>query len=487
MTQHSVAADPERARVLTLLRQHGWNATSFQILEPGYCYFFVGQDACVAYVDTGHAWVAAGAPIAPVAALEAVATAFIAEAHKAGRRACFFGTEPRFTAAGSLTAVGIGEQPVWNPAAWPQVLRDSASLRQQLRRARNKGVTVRAVSASELQDPQAPIRHAIDSLARRWLSARQMAPMGFLVQLSLFSEADERRCLVAEADGRLVGVLGMIPVYARRGWFCEDLLRDPTAPNGTVELLVDAAMRLAAAAGSAYVTLGLAPLSGSLPRPLRAAQRWGAALYDFAGLRAFKAKLRPAQWVPIFLSYPAEQSALLTLLDVLTAFARGGLLRFGLLTLLRGPAVVVRLLAALLGPWTLLLALLPGKYFPALWVKWAWVGFDVALAAALLRLTYVWQPALATLLAVLLTGDAALTLAEALLYNLPRLHRVGELALVATAVAGPSLAAFLLWRGRLHRPRPTKGAPPAPGVRSGPPPANAGTADTNRGAQLQTE
>ena len=34
--------------------------------------------------------------------------------------------------------------------------------------------------------------------------------------------------------------------------------------------------------------------------------------------------------------------------DTLTAFARGGLLRFGLETLLRGPAIVMRVLAVLL-------------------------------------------------------------------------------------------------------------------------------------------
>ena len=56
----------DRARVLELLRKHGWNATSFQILEPGFSYFFA-DDAVVGYVDTGSAWVAAGAPIAPPA------------------------------------------------------------------------------------------------------------------------------------------------------------------------------------------------------------------------------------------------------------------------------------------------------------------------------------------------------------------------------------------------------------------------------------
>ncbi|MFO0577657.1 MAG: DUF2156 domain-containing protein [Polyangia bacterium] len=442
-----------RAQVLALLKRHGWNATSFQILEPGYRYFFHGADACVAYVETGGAWVAAGAPIAASGELQSVAAAFIAAARAAGRRASFFGTELRFADAAPLTSLCIGEQPVWDPRLWSQALAESRSLREQLRRARAKGVTVRLIKKDELQDPKAPARAAVERLIDRWLRGKQMAPMGFLVQLSLFSDAEERRCLLAEVNGQAVGVLGMIPVYARGGWFCEDLLRDPAAPNGTVELLVDAAMRLAAEGGSTYVTLGLAPLSGRIPGPLRAARRWGAALYDFEGLRAFKAKLRPHQWVPIYLSYPARQSGLFTLVDVLTAFARGGLLRFGLETLSRGPAVVVRLLAALLVPWTLLLALAPLRYFPSAGVKWAWVGFDLVLALALLRLTASWQPALATLLAALVTGDAVLTLIEALVYNVPRLRSAWDLLIAVVAVAGPALSAFLLWRGRLHRSR----------------------------------
>jgi len=60
-----IGGDAARVRVLRLLKRHGWNATSFQILEPGFRYWFYGDDTCVGYVDTGRAWVAAGSPVAP--------------------------------------------------------------------------------------------------------------------------------------------------------------------------------------------------------------------------------------------------------------------------------------------------------------------------------------------------------------------------------------------------------------------------------------
>src|SRR4051812_31463878 len=67
-----------RERVLELIQRHGWNATAFQTLESGYSYFFYGSDACVAYVDTGSAWVAAGSPISAPESMATVVEAFLA-------------------------------------------------------------------------------------------------------------------------------------------------------------------------------------------------------------------------------------------------------------------------------------------------------------------------------------------------------------------------------------------------------------------------
>src|SRR5512143_1443652 len=127
--------DAERERVLELVRRHGWNATAFQTLEEGYRYFFDGPDACVAYVDTGGAWVAAGAPIAAHDDLGAVAGRFLEAARAAGRRASFFSAEERLVGAAgrALRSVRIGEQPTWDPGHWDEVLARNRSLREQLR------------------------------------------------------------------------------------------------------------------------------------------------------------------------------------------------------------------------------------------------------------------------------------------------------------------------------------------------------------------
>lgn len=319
----------DRARVLALLRRWGWNATGFQVLERGFSHFFDGDDACVAYYDTGQAWVVAGAPIAPAWRFREVTKNFVDLAGRMGRRVSFFGGERRFVDAVGLPSLLVGEQAIWNPQDWAAALGERRSLRQQLGRARAKGVRVRAVAPAELCDPSSPRRRAVEELVARWLGTRRLPQMGFLVDVQLFEFAEERRYFLAERGDEVVGLLSAVPVFARSGWLFEDLLRDPNAPNGTTELLVDQAMRAVAAEGSRYATLGLAPLSGPVAPVLRQIRHWSRPLYDFEGLRAYKSKFAPQAWDPILLAYPENSNAALALYDSLAAFARGSLLGFG--------------------------------------------------------------------------------------------------------------------------------------------------------------
>jgi phosphatidylglycerol lysyltransferase len=445
----------ERERVLAMLKRHGWNATSFQVLEEGYRYWFDGEQACVAYVDTGRAWVAAGAPVSSTERLSEAAQAFISAATRAGRRACFFATESRFVERSGLRSLLLGEQPVWDPAAWPGTVESSRTLRSQLRRARSKGVVVRTATSAEIL--AGPLRAAIERLMKRWLASRPLAPMGFLVDLQPFSFPDERHYFVAEREGALVGFLAAVPVYTREGWLLEDLLRDPAAPNGTAELLVDAAMRALGDRGSRYVTLGLAPLAGPVTDALAWARDLMASLYDFRGVYAFRAKLRPNAWDPIYVTYPSwgtrpdSLGGTVAVLDALAAFARGRLAGFGIETLLRGPVLVVRGLALLLVPWTVLLALADRGWFPSSAVQVLWVAFDVVLAGGLLALAARWRPWLGSFLAAAVAIDALVTWVEIFLYNVPQAKSAWTWVVLAIAALAPSLAAVILGRAVRHR------------------------------------
>lgn len=439
-------ADDER--VIALVARHGWNATAFQTLKSGCTFFFDGDDACVAYVDTGTAWVAAGAPLAPAERIRDVTRAFVDAAARAGRRSCFFATEPRFMelVGDTVASIAIGEQPAWDPRRWPDLVRGHRSLREQLRRARAKGVVVRRVI---LDQEGAELRASLEQLSRRWLATRGMASMTFLVRLDPFALGARQALFVAEREGAAVAFAAALPVPARGGWFIEALVRDPRAPNGAGELLVDAVMRWAADDGATWLTLGLAPLAGDVSTPLRAARRGGRLLYDFEGLRAYKAKLRPHAWTSIHLSFPSGRSAPLAVVDALRAFTGDGLLRFAWRSFVRGPSAVIRALAALLVPWTVLIALAPTAHWfglPA--VQWSWVIFDVALTAGI----FAWlkRPAarLLTALAVAVSLDAVLTALQAAVWNVHVARAPLDWVVIVIACAGPLAAAVALWGAR---------------------------------------
>jgi phosphatidylglycerol lysyltransferase len=418
----------------------------------------------VAYVDTGRAWVAAGAPVAAPHDVVPVARRFIEAARDVPRRPCFFAVEARLAEAEIVSTMPIGEQPSWDPQEWAGVVRSARSLREQLRRARAKGLTVRALSADEVAAATSPVRPQVEHLVARWVASRKMAPMGFIVDVQPFDFAAERRWFAAERDGSLVGLLVAVPVYQRNGWLFEDVLRAEDSPNGTTEALIDAAMRALAAEGSRYATLGLAPLSGEVSPWLRFVRACARALYDFDGVHRFKAKLRPSEWVPIHLAWPRDGSGNVALVDALSAFTmrarhghdRASFVRFGIETLAHAPALGVRVLALLLVPWTIALAVVPtARYFPSRAVQLGWVAWDIVLAVAMLVLAARWRPNLARVLAVGTSVDALLTLLEVVTDAAPRMRGPLDAALLTVACVGPVLATSqlwgaLVWRSRQH-------------------------------------
>jgi len=329
---------PDVDRALAIVARHGRETMSFQTLEPGLAHWFrPGDQACVAFADTGAAWVGVGGPVCSVADRPATAHEFAAAARDAGRRVRFFGVEPDAGPLPGWDMAHIGEQPHWEPARWPDRLRKKKSLREQLRRARAKGVAVRAIQSADLADPDSPDRRKLDRVVIEWLSRKPMAPMQFAVSVELYTAPGERRVWVAEVEERTVGVLAAVPVYARGGWFFEDVLRAPQAPNGTVELMFDHAMRAVADDGARDVTYGLAPLSNTPHAWLRRIRDNTSWLYDFEGLVRFKSKLLPDRWSPVHLAYPEGEPMWRAFYDSLAAFAGGSFVRYGLSSAGRAP------------------------------------------------------------------------------------------------------------------------------------------------------
>ncbi len=437
-------------KVAALLGRYGQDTVCSQALEPGLCYWFSRDgDACVAYADVGGAWVAAGGPICEPERRGEVMQNFSDAASGSGARARFFATEEQ---ANGFRSVPIGEQAEWVPGEWSATLRSKRSLREQLRRARAKGVCVRGASARDVCDESGALHTQVRRMVRDWQESRQMAPMHFLVTIDVFGNRDEKRYFVAERCGEVLGILVAARIPKRNGWFFENLLRSHDAPNGTTELLFDCAMRHATDEDIAVVSFGLAPLAGDVSAWLRAVRDHSRWLYDFEGLRAFKAKLRPTRWRPIYLSFPENERGLHATIDSLTAFAGGSWIRFGLQTLAHAHATLVWWFAFLLIPWTVLLSRGEATlWFPSESIRAAWVAFDMLLFVGLLNLSLQFRKSLAYGLAAMAACDAAVGIAQLALFNRHTLTTVSQWGVALLAIAAPLGAALILALGATIR------------------------------------
>jgi len=317
-----------------LVMRYGWNAVAYQILNPGMrLWFSSAGDAVAGYVSFGRVMIIAGAPVCRRERLPDVALELEADARARGERVVFFGAgarlEQAYAARPDHSLVRIGAQPVWEPRRWPEIVRQKASLRAQLNRARNKGVRVREWPTDRARN--APALHGV---LREWLATRGLPPLHFLVTPDLLGTLSDRRVFVAERGSEVVGFLVATAIPARDGWLVEQWPRIRSAPNGTTHLLIDAAMRGFEAAGAQYATLGLSPLSehagvvgDGQPAWLRLVLHWlrahGRRFYNFKGLEAFKASVQPMAWEPIFVIAPGRRFTPMMLRAIAGAFSAG--------------------------------------------------------------------------------------------------------------------------------------------------------------------
>ncbi len=323
-----------REKAIELVRLCGWNSTAHQILNPGISHLLsVRGDAVTGYVDFGKVRVAAGVPVCTLERLVEAMEEFEQASSLVGRRVCYFYAEERARwmamESDRYATVQIGAQPVWRPADWKDTFDGHASLRAQRQRARNKGITV--VEWDRSRATRSPL---LEQCLAEWLAGRRMSELHFLVEPDTLGFLDGRRLFVAEREERPVGFLLASPVPLRRGWLIEQVIRGKEAPNGTAELMIDAAVQAMAEDGDDFVTLGLTPLA---EREVRVNNPWwlrplftlarvhGRRFYNFDGLDRFKAKFRPHHWEPVYLISRERNFSFGTLLAVAGAFTGGRL------------------------------------------------------------------------------------------------------------------------------------------------------------------
>lgn len=281
------------------------------------------------YGVEGRSWVSMGDPIAPPEATRELAWQFRALVERHDGWPVFYevgpDTLPLYVDMG-LAPLKIGEEARVPLTTFDLEGSARRGLRYTHRHLTKEGYTCEVVPAEGV----AMLLPELRAISDAWLAEKRTREKGF--SLGFFDDAYLCRGPVAVArhEGEAVAFTNLWPA-AGHAELSLDLMRHlPTAPNGMMEYLFVSVMLWGREQGFRWFSLGMAPLAGLENRPF--APLWnrigamifrhGEELYNFAGLRQYKAKFDPV-WEPRYLVGPGGAAMPRILLNVASLIGGG--------------------------------------------------------------------------------------------------------------------------------------------------------------------
>ena len=261
-SQTKVAELPaaDEIKVRNLLAEYG-SADSlgyFATRRDKLAIFAPNGRAAVSYRVQGGVSLASGDPLGDPAAWPQAISAWQTEAAGLGWPTAVMGASERGALAynrAGLGAIQLGDEAILTPDGFDLAGRELKAVRQAVTRAEKAGVTVRvrrhrSLSAAELDTAVA--------VADAWRDTE--TERGFSMALGRLGDPNDAECLLVQAfddDGRPVGLLSLSP-WGSDGVSLDLMRRNPTAPNGTMELMVAELVRQGGQMGITRVSLNFA-------------------------------------------------------------------------------------------------------------------------------------------------------------------------------------------------------------------------------------
>jgi lysylphosphatidylglycerol synthetase-like protein (DUF2156 family) len=325
-------------RLFELARRYGYEAQSFLSLYGGMKIWFATEpEAAVVYHQVGRVVVVAAAPLAARENLAEITRRFIRSCNDQGLDCLMFPVGPEFAEIArscGMALLGVGESGYFKLPEWKPAGDRAKKVRAGVNQARKAGVLVERYDPARNQD--ARTRDEIEALCQSWIDTREVDALGWLLELDPFSLSEHKRYFLARnAEGRLEGLLACSPIYARRGWYLEDLIRRPDAERGVSELLIVEAISHLSADGAELATLATSPLAGIKPdelttpfkqlaRALTLIYKHLDAFYHFKALHRFKSKFAPSFVEPEYAAIYPPRVRLRMIYAVIGAFDPAG-------------------------------------------------------------------------------------------------------------------------------------------------------------------
>ncbi|KAH8681279.1 hypothetical protein BX600DRAFT_446163 [Xylariales sp. PMI_506] len=107
--------------------------------------------------------------------------------------------------------------------------------KQNFRRVEREGIKISEVELSD------EFIHRADESIEEWKASRKGKQV-HLTEIQPWIDRDHRRYFAAERDSKVLGLVVLAQLAPRHGWQCKWALDFPSAPNGTIEVLVEKAL-----------------------------------------------------------------------------------------------------------------------------------------------------------------------------------------------------------------------------------------------------
>lgn len=247
-------------KVLKDLPQYGFNSFSSLLLyEDIQVFSSPDEEGFIGYLDYSPLYIALGEPVCPRDKYTYLTEHFLTFCRQQNKICIFILVGEEFVSATShlsWTRILIGDDMIFNV----QEYSPSGDKAKKVRSARNqiirRGAKVKEYRPAISRSPE--LESEFEAVTSRWLQRHSRFQM-YLMKIDLFAFKELKRYFYVEYDGRVIGILTCLPIYARNGYLFEDLIRDPDSPNGATELLILEALRVYKEEGKDIATLGLSP------------------------------------------------------------------------------------------------------------------------------------------------------------------------------------------------------------------------------------
>lgn len=269
--------DP-KARLLAreLVREHGSDTLAYFKLRSDEHYLFSDDRvAFVGYRVEGGVLIISGEPVGPEDALPELLSKVAAFAERRGLRIAAVGvstkTRPLFEQLG-LHGLYLGDEAIVETASFSLDGRAIRKVRQSVSRLEKAGYNCLASPIADLgEETVAEVAEA----ATRWLGEAEERGFSMALDAGLAEHRDTLVVLAHDADGRLRGLLHLVPTTAqRRGLSLSMMRRDPEAPNGLTEFMIVKAIESFRERGIEEISLNFAAFARLLHSPEGVAERF---------------------------------------------------------------------------------------------------------------------------------------------------------------------------------------------------------------------